>query len=163
MLVKINNAGFPFFKSLPKEDKSKYSISYDFHLKQADGTLMLVNYKLKPLLLDRHSNPWIALCLVSISSRSNAGNVKFKSNELKKIYELDLRKNEWSEIQSRILNTREKEILAYSAQGLTMEQIALKLFISVDTIKFHKKNIFSKLCVKSISEAIALSIDTALI
>lgn len=163
MLIKINKAGFDFFRELPHYDKLKYSISYDFHLKQKNGSSMLVNHKLKPLVLDRHSNPWIALCLVSISSQTKAGNVRFKSNELKKIYELDLIKNEWIEVNTQKLNTREKEILAYSAQGLTMEQIALKLFLSVDTIKFHKKSIFSKLGVKSISEAIGKSIDSALI
>lgn len=163
MLLKINAAGFSFFKTLAYEEKLAYSISYDFHLKQPGGNLMLVNHKLKPILLDRWQNPWIGLCLVSISSRPNPGNIYFKRSHPKKIYELDIIKNEWRETDSLKLHGREKEVLRYSAQGLTMEQIAKTLFISLDTVKFHKKNIFSKLKVKNISEALAASLDLGLI
>ena len=61
------------------------------------------------------------------------------------------------------LNGREKNILMLSAQGLTMEEIASQLFLSADTIKFHKKNIFRKLNVKNITEAIAAAMELALI
>jgi DNA-binding CsgD family transcriptional regulator len=163
MLLKINEAGFSFFKELPKEDRLKYSISYDFHLKQPKGNLILINHKLKPLLLDRYGNPWIALCLVSLSSNNQAGNVRFKNSELRKFYEFDLDRNEWKEITNVVLNNREKDILMLSVQGLTMDKIAAKLFLSVDTIKFHKRNIFKKLNVKNIAEAIGVAIDLAII
>src|SRR5690242_2194604 len=163
MLLKINEAGFSFFNKLPKADRLKYSISYDFHLKQPKGNLMLINHKLKPLLLDQYHNPWIALCLVSLSSNNQAGNVKFKNSELKKFYEFDLERNEWKESRNIVLNNREKDILVLSVQGLTMDKIAAKLFLSVDTIKFHKRNIFKKLNVKNIAEAIAVAMDLAII
>lgn len=163
LLLTINNAGFSFFNALPAEDRLKYAISYDFHLKQPKGNLMLVNQKLKPLLLDKYHHPWIALCLVSISPRLEAGNVWFKSSELKKYYEFDLGKKLWMETKTVELNKREKEVLILSAQGLTMLQIASRLSIAIDTVKFHKRSIFHKLSVKSISEAIAASIDLALL
>jgi len=43
-----------------------------------------------------------------------------------------------------------------------MEQIAEMLFVSIDTIKFYKKQIFSKLKVKSITEATAIAIELSL-
>lgn len=163
MLLKINTAGFAFFNQLPKEDKFNYVISYDFHLKQPKGGLMLINHKLKPLFLDHHDNPWIALCLVSISSSNKAGNIRFKNSALNKLYEFNIEENEWSEAKTITLNDREKSILMLSAQGLTMEKIASELFLSADTIKFHKKNIFRKLNVKNITEAIASAMELALI
>jgi DNA-binding CsgD family transcriptional regulator len=163
MLLKINEAGFLFFRQLPPEDRLKYSISYDFNLIQPEGNLMLINHKLKPLLLDRDNNPWIALCLVSISPNSEPGNVRFKSRELKKFYNLNIESAAWVETESAKLNKREKEVLILSAQGLTMEEIASKAFISLDTVKFHKRNIFLKLNVKSVSEAITAALDLALI
>ncbi len=39
---------------------------------------------------------------------------------------------------------REKEIISLIIQGLTCKAIADKLFISFDTVKNHKKNIFAK-------------------
>lgn len=163
LLLKINGAGFGFFNRLAISERLNYSISYDFHLKQEGEGLMLINHKLKPLLLDDHGNPWIALCLVSMSANSKSGNIRFKSLQLKKNYEFDIDLNEWIEVVNVKLKRREKEILLYSAQGLTMEQIATRLYLSLDTIKFHRKNLFTKLDVNNISEAISTSIDLSLI
>lgn len=163
LLLKINEAGFYFFKNIDREDRLKYAISYDFHLKQPNGSLMLINHKLKPVLLDQNFNAWIALCIVSLSSKAESGNIRFRSKELNKLFQFNLKKDEWQEIKNVTLNDREKTILLLSAQGATIKLIADKLFLSVDTIKFHKRNIFSKLNVKSISEAIATAIDLAVI
>jgi LuxR family maltose regulon positive regulatory protein len=53
------------------------------------------------------------------------------------------------------LSGRENEILQLIAAGLTNKEIALKLRISVRTVKFHTGNLFGKLGVKSRTEAIA--------
>jgi len=47
------------------------------------------------------------------------------------------------------LTKREKEVLALIAEGLTNSQMAEKLFISVDTIDSHRKNLYTKLNVKN--------------
>jgi len=39
---------------------------------------------------------------------------------------------------------REKDVLSLIASGLTSEMIATHLFISVDTVKTHRKNIIKK-------------------
>lgn len=163
LLLKINEVGFSFFKGLKKEDRLKYTVSYDFHLKQPTGRLCLLNHKLKPVFLDRTGNVWIALCIVSISSNSKSGNISFNSKELKKHFEFNIEKSQWEGGTEVKLNLREKEILLLSAQGLTMKSIADRLFLSIDTIKFHKKNIFLKLRVKSISEAIAAAMNRGVI
>lgn len=53
------------------------------------------------------------------------------------------------------LTKRETEILSLIAEGKTYTQISEELFISKETSKTHIKNIYSKLQVKSKSEAIA--------
>ncbi len=163
MLAKINDAGFSFFKQIPNKDRLKYFISYDFHLRQPDGSLILINHKLKPVLLDKYCDPWIVICLVAASPHSSRGNVQFRSNELQKCYDYDINSGEWKEATIAKLNKREKEILMLTSQGYTIANIASKLFISVDTIKFHRKNIFHKLGVKSISKAISIAIAKSLI
>lgn len=163
LLLRINEAGFSFIKNVPEADRLKYYISYDFHLKQPNGNLTLINHKLMPLVLDKHSNPWIASCLVSLSPSTKSGNVRFCSKELNKFFEFDLETNQWTKFKRITLNEREKSILMYSVQGLTMDKIASKIFVSVDTVKFHKKNLFHKLNVKTITEATAKAIDLALL
>jgi DNA-binding NarL/FixJ family response regulator len=53
------------------------------------------------------------------------------------------------------LTSREKEILNELINGLSYKKIAEALFISLDTVRSHIKNIYQKLHVSSRSEAVA--------
>ena len=52
------------------------------------------------------------------------------------------------------LSDREKEILVSLANGLSNKDIARRVFVSENTVKFHLKNIFLKLSVDSRLHAI---------
>lgn len=52
------------------------------------------------------------------------------------------------------LTKREKEIMVILAQGLRQKEVADKLFISIETLKTHWKNIKKKLGIKSVAEVI---------
>jgi two-component system nitrate/nitrite response regulator NarP len=54
------------------------------------------------------------------------------------------------------LTRREMEVLADLASGRTNKQIARDLGVSLNTIKFHVRNLYQKLAVNSRSQAIAL-------
>jgi DNA-binding CsgD family transcriptional regulator len=47
------------------------------------------------------------------------------------------------------LTKREKEVLILIAEGFTNAQISEKLFISIDTVDSHRKNLHTKLEVKN--------------
>ncbi|MFA7429038.1 MAG: response regulator transcription factor [Rhodospirillaceae bacterium] len=53
------------------------------------------------------------------------------------------------------LTPRERELLAALAGGLTNAQIAGKLDISLNTVKFHLKNLYDKLGVSNRAQAVA--------
>ncbi|OGU70190.1 MAG: DNA-binding response regulator [Ignavibacteria bacterium RBG_16_34_14] len=61
------------------------------------------------------------------------------------------------------LTTREKEVLNHLADGYNYQEIADKIFISVDTVRHHIRNIYKKLHVHSQSEAVAKAIRKGLI
>jgi transcriptional regulator of acetoin/glycerol metabolism len=48
----------------------------------------------------------------------------------------------------RELTLREQEILQFVSSGLTNEEIATKLMLSIETVKTHRRNIYRKLGVK---------------
>jgi DNA-binding NarL/FixJ family response regulator len=52
------------------------------------------------------------------------------------------------------LTTREEEILGLLARGFVTKEIAEQLSVSVDTVRFHLKNIYAKLHVRSRTEAV---------
>jgi PAS domain S-box-containing protein len=51
------------------------------------------------------------------------------------------------------LSERESEVLALVAQGLGNRQVAEKLFVSENTVKFHLQNVFQRLAVANRTEA----------
>lgn len=61
------------------------------------------------------------------------------------------------------LSEREKEVINHLAEGNNYQEIANSLFISVDTVRHHIRNIYKKLHVHSQSEAVAKAIRKGLI
>lgn len=61
------------------------------------------------------------------------------------------------------LSDREKEVINHLAEGNNYQEIADSLYISVDTVRHHIRNIYKKLHVHSQSEAVAKAIRKGLI
>lgn len=61
------------------------------------------------------------------------------------------------------LSDREKEILRGLVKGLSQKMIAAELFISVNTVNFHVKNIYEKLHVHSVGEAVSKAIRNKIV
>ncbi len=61
------------------------------------------------------------------------------------------------------LTEREREVLALMVDGLSNQEIANRLFLSLGTVKFHTGNIYSKLGVDSRVAAVTLAIQRRLV
>jgi LuxR family maltose regulon positive regulatory protein len=61
------------------------------------------------------------------------------------------------------LSERELEVLQLLAEGLTNQEIAARLFLTLNTVKVHTRNIYSKLNVHSRTQAIARSQELGLL
>ena len=58
------------------------------------------------------------------------------------------------ELQERKISKRELEVLTLMAEGLSNQEIAERLFVSLNTIKTHSAKLFEKLEVKRRTQAI---------
>ncbi|GAE62949.1 helix-turn-helix transcriptional regulator [Chryseobacterium indologenes] len=154
MLIKINKAGFEFYETIPVDERKLYSISYDFYLINSGKNLVLVNHKLTPMFLTEEGQVWKALCVVSLSNSSSSGNVVLSKEGTDVIWKYDLTEDIWVKSEKIRLSSREYEILRLYASGMTINEISGKLFITADTVKFHRKKLFEKIGVNNIAEAL---------
>jgi DNA-binding NarL/FixJ family response regulator len=88
----------------------------------------------------------------------NNGGVYF-SFEAGKIYKTTLEKNS----QLPVLTKREKEIAKLIAEGFTNPEISARLFISVDTVDTHRKNLYTKLNIKNTASLIRYAIENGIV
>ena len=162
MLHEINRAGFKEFSRIDVADKMDFVISYDFHFIQ-NGRSRMVNHRLTPLELNAKEQLWLALCSFTLSPRKDFGNVRmWRATESgngivgnRDVREYSLADGKWHDSTPVVLTETEQNLLMMSAQGYTTEEIADRLFRSVDTMKYHRKKLFRKLGVETISEALA--------
>jgi DNA-binding CsgD family transcriptional regulator len=164
LLYVLNEAGFGFFYKLPVNRRDKAMISYDFRLKHKDnGSLIMINHKLSPLVLTDEGNIWMAICLVTLSARIEPGDVHIILRDDHTRYNLNPEEKKFEPAKNKKLTGREKEILKCIATGNNTYSIADKLGIAESTVKNHKTNIFKKLNVNSSAEAVFYAINHSLI
>lgn len=161
-LGEVCQMGFRLFREQPLASRSECVISYDFHLVDK-GRQVLVHHKLTPLLMTKQKELWMALCVFSLSPHKTDGHVVFRNKRLDKTWVYSFCCHQWK-VQERVLLTQEeKKMLAYSAQGHSREEIGRLLGKSVDTVKRYRGQLFDKLGVDNITEAISYASTYGLI
>jgi len=163
MLIQINNAGFNFYENIPLEERKLHVISYDFQIQDANKKYILINHKLTPFFLTEKGKIWKAMCIVSLSSNVSSGNVTIEKLHSDLLWELDLLTGKWIARRKINLTEREIEILRYYHRGLTIHETSEKIFISIDTVKFHRRKLFEKLGVSNMNEALTFALNKRLL
>ncbi|WP_100074818.1 response regulator transcription factor [Chryseobacterium camelliae] len=163
LLVQINEIGFDFYEQIPLDDRKLYTISYDFHLINEKGKSVLINHKLTPMFLNEEGKIWKAMCIVALSNNQNAGNISINRHGSDVFWSFSLETGKWNSEQKAKLSERELEMLRLYARGLTINEIAEKMFLSADTVKFHRRKLFEKVNVQNITEALAFATNNKLI
>ena len=174
MLTELNRSGFRAFYDEPVENRRQCMMSYDFHITHGNR-LLLVNHKITPLAMTTErqrvgeasaegmGRVWLALCTVSLSPHKEAGHIEFFQFHTGEKREYSLEAHRWKNRETITLKPEEKQILTLSAQGYTMKEIAGQMLRSFDTVKFYRRQIFEKLDVQNITEALALATNYGLV
>ena len=162
MLLTLNKAGFAFYNDIPTDERKDWHISYDFHILN-EGKKILVNHKLTPLALTSDGRIWLALCVVSASTHTDAGHIEMHRVGSSDFFEYNLTTRRWDKRQMPVLTDGEKSVLALSIQGYTMTEIADRICLSPVTVKKYRQRIFEKLDVRNISEAIVAATNSKLL
>lgn len=162
LLQEINKAGFDFCESVPVGERTLYTISYDFHLLHGKKEI-LINHKLSPMILSREGKVWLAVCSVSLSAYLDAGHIEARKKGSPEIWKYNPESHKWKQMPDIRLTERGHSVLTLSAQGHTIKEIARRLFIQEETVKYHRLRLFEQLGVKNITEALFMAINSGLI
>jgi len=163
LLKVINEEGFIFFDKLPiDENRKSYTISYDFHLMHNNNPI-LINHKLTPIFLTECGKIWKAICVVSLSNKKASGNIAIYKQGSEDVWKFDIKQHHWYLDKLAKLSQKEKDILRLFAQEFTIAQIAEKLCIAPDTVKYYRRKIFENFDVNNITEALFFAMNNKLI
>ena len=91
------------------------------------------------------------------------GGSPMSANIARKVVSVFQKKSAPAKSETEELTSREKEVLNGLVDGKSYQLIADTLFVSISTVRFHIKNIYQKLHVKSQTEAVSKAIREGLV
>jgi DNA-binding CsgD family transcriptional regulator len=154
-----------FFAQLSPADKLQMRSAMDYHVRKRDGQQARILHQSTVLALDHQPSPQPVYVLVicnDITQWKPDGQMVATVHAGTKNYTCHLPQED--QLQAvEVLSRREKEILRGLARGQRSVDVAEALFISPNTVEWHRKNILKKLGAKSSSEAVRLGLTLGLI
>lgn len=167
------------------ENNEAHVVVADISMPRMDGVELIKVLKskypkIKVLILSTHSNPQMIAKFIRLGASGyllkNAEkdefieaiisvykDEEFFSKEVKRIYnEYHLKLKQNSFVRSE-LSAREQEILILISQGLTAQEIGDKLFISLNTVNTHRRNLLSKLNAKNTAGLVKYAVENGLV
>ena len=154
----IKESSYTAFDGGTTQRKLMYSFQCDVNI-ITQGGMRLYNLCAIPFYVTGDNRLMLMSCDLSPSSQKAAGNAVIRSVESGRFYKYDYAHHLWMDDDTPQLTSREKEIMAYSAQGYTEEQISEKLFKSVHSVKASKRILFEKLGVNNMLGALMFCIN----
>ena len=156
--TQIIKTGLSFFASIPIEERKLYTLSFDIHLIHKRANAILLHHEMTPLSLTPMGQLSKSIVIVSLSTVRQSGNSKIFKFNSPNMWEYHKDQKKWKKSNKPKLTSRELEILHYAIRGYSVQEIATLLCLTLDTIKFHRRNIMDKLQVSTITKAIHYAI-----
>lgn len=150
----INFVILDFFYSLPKNRRKHFHCTHDFKLKIGNNVTSM-NIKLSVLDITKSGELRLSLCILSHNPIHNKScNTYIKMLDTGTVYELLPSSLKFVEVKTQKLTSKANLIIKLASNGRTEAEIAKELKISINTVKYHKRQIFARIGVKNIAEAI---------
>lgn len=154
MLAPVNIKAFELFYSVPEKRRWNYCYTFDFRIRNKKGEIILINHKMTTLDLTNEGIIRLGLCVISYPTNETPGNIYVKMNDTLTVYKYIKTAQTFVEIKAKRVSSNADTILNLASTGKTEAEIAKILNISIHTVKYHKKKIFTQLKVKNTAEAI---------
>lgn len=157
------------YQNIGRDRVTDFKMSYCFRFKVADGSYQLFQHQ--ALILTTDDNGGFSKSLnihTNINHLTNTNNYMASvisiDHAKPSFYNIDVLGNDEEKASTISLFTkREKEIITLISKGLSTECIAKKLYLSINTISTHRKNILNKANCKNTTELIVKCIKEGLV
>jgi DNA-binding CsgD family transcriptional regulator len=162
----INTASIEARKYLsrqPAESRTNFKLVHEFRIKNDNDEWIRMIVQDQNIELDTKGNLWLNMKLIDLSpvqDLETPGKTVFRNmttGEVIFTFEGKKEKN------AENLSDREKQVLGMVAKGLRSKEISNQLFISVNTVNNHRKNLLKKLGVSNSSEAVNTAIKLGIV
>lgn len=150
----VNTKVYEFFYSLPIKRRPYCYFTQDFRIRTKFNKIILVNHKGTVLDLTENGGLRLTLCVISHPTHDKPGNSYLKMTDNQTVYEFMKSTQKFVEVKTQKLTSKATMVLKLASNGKRESEIAEILGISIHTVKYHKKRIFSQIEVKNIAEAI---------
>lgn len=150
----VNSKVYDFFYSLPKERRLKCYFTQDYKIAARNGDAVLINHRGSILSLTEEGALRLTLCVISYPTSDKVGNAYIKMLDTGLVYEFIPSSQRFVEVKTQKLTPKADMIIKLASNGKTESEIAKELGISINTVKYHKQQIFSRIGVRNIAEAI---------
>lgn len=150
----VNAKVYDFCYSLPKERRLKCYFTQNYRIRARNGNAVLINHRGSVLSLTEKGALRLTLCVISIPTSDKVGNAYMKMLDAGAVYEFIPSSQKFVEVKTQKLTPKADMIIKLASKGKTEAEIANELGISINTVKYHKKQIFSRIGVKNIAETI---------
>ena len=153
-LATINRIVYDFFYSLPENRRLNGYFTQDFRVQVKPNKTVLINNRGTVLDLTKDGVLRLTLCVISHPTGNKPGNAYIKMTDTNTVYEFIKSAQKFIEVKTQKLTSKATSVLELASNGRSEAQIAEILDISINTVKYHKKRIFTQTGAKNITEAV---------
>lgn len=157
--LKFEQKVVDFFKALPHERSKYYKVQYDIRLRKKDGKYIRILHQ--AVQVDYDENNYYR----TLSLDTDITHIKTEGTPCFSIIGLDGEPSYYNIQETKtftksfdLFTRREREILKCIVEGKNSKTIAAELFISLNTVNNHRKNILNKAEVHTPLELLSKSI-----
>jgi len=153
-LLNIHKSAWYFLQNLDKNQSiTDFKVSYIIQILNTSSKYITVNQQVKFLETDKQGNVWLSLGYFEEVSKNMSYSPYIKNVESGKKTNLIKTSVSKHSFEAPKLTKRELKLLTYLSENFTQKEIAERLFISIETLKGHRKNLYRKLHASDKNEA----------
>lgn len=138
---------------IPIASRHKVTVYEDFHISMM-GMSMLVTQKFIPVDIDARGNVTVGMFVIMPSANNSFGNMSLFHDG--RVWTFNKRTQSFIERKMKAISDSEMKMMVLSRKGFTVESIAERLSISVDSVKTLRKRVYKKLGADGLQKALSI-------